>query len=265
MNINLSYIIYIFFFNFKFIFSLKNLNKHESVEVDCNLFNFIVFDSSDFPIPSSIYFKFTTDSEFITTISFEFFDYINPNNIQRYNDSRFALFPSGESFEMINNVNHSIYYYIVEKNKDHVDKGKGKNLVLNFQCDGMLIIENTENDLSNSGLSTGTIVGIVGGCLGFVGIIIFIIVYRYKYKKNLNNSIKKEKDQKKKKFRKKKLRRMTKEGPMQTIRYKNGSNQISPSIIRDNRIKARQRSDRGLISNTNGSDNARGTKGISSQ
>ena len=56
---------------------------------------------------------------------------------------------------------------------------------------------------------------------------------------------------------------MTKEGPIQTIRYKNGIDQISPSVIHDNRIKARQRSDRGLISNTNGSDYARGTKGIS--
>ena len=104
---------------------------------------------------------------------------------------------------MINNVNNSIYYYIIEKNKDHVDKGKGNNLVLNFQCDGMLKIENTENDLSNSGLSTGTIVGIVGGCLGFVGIIIIIIVCCYKYKNNLNNSGKKEKDQKKKNLGKK--------------------------------------------------------------
>ena len=107
MDIHLPNIIFIHFFIFQFILSIEYLKKYDSVKVDCDHNNLIILNSFQFTIPSSIYFKFSTNAKMIKEISYEFYDKIDINEIEIYNDSRFSIFPSGEAYEIIYNINNS--------------------------------------------------------------------------------------------------------------------------------------------------------------
>ena len=64
------------------------MKKYGSTQIDCENNNFLIFDSSSFPIPSTIHFKFSTEpsSSFDKVISFDY-DLIEINNeLTEYNN-----------------------------------------------------------------------------------------------------------------------------------------------------------------------------------
>ena len=265
MKIYGPYIIYILFICLNFIFSVEYLKKYGSVEINCEKNNFLIFDSSSFPIPSTIHFKFSikSNSYFDKVISFEY-DFIdindepkdtnnertelnnsltevdnkptdfkynmstenennsenssvifientikisnksnNENNIENNSEIfieqipkfRYVIYPSSETEENINNIKYNLSYFNIDKNQARVGDKFGNNLLISFNCKGILNIENTENDLS-SGLSIVVlIIIIVGGALVIIIIVIVLVCYIKKNmgkkddKKLINNKI----------------------------------------------------------------------------
>ena len=220
------------------------MKKYGSVQIDCNNNNFLILDSSSFPIPSTIYLKFSkkSNSSFNKVISFEY-DFvdiddelketnnellkankelteinkklteinnytmytinknysenksvitientirisnknIDENINKKYFDQipkfRYVFYPSNENEENINNIKYNLSYFNIDKNQARVGDKFGNNLLISFNCKGILNIENTENDLS-SGLSIVVlIIIIVGGALVIIIIVIVLICY----------------------------------------------------------------------------------------
>ena len=207
------WLIYNILFYIKFIFSIEYLKKYEKIEINCTTNNFIIFNSSDFNIPSTIYFIFSTNSTLSKEISFEFFDLFDNFDTEKLNNLRFGAFPSSESYEM----NNSYYYYKILKDSNHIKENVGKYIIFSFECYGIIRIENTINDSSPSKkISTGILIAICGGCVGVIGLIIGGIYFCYKCK-NIPNK-KKEKTRKVRKRRKKK-KSLTKKNIINPIIY----------------------------------------------
>ena len=241
--------IYIIYLCFRFIITIEYLEKYGSKEINCRITNFIVFNSSDFTIPSTLHFKISTSSIFVSNISYEFYDIFNINTTKKFQNPRFVLFPASESSEIINQTNFTVNYYNVEKDKNHVIEGDGNNLILNFLCAGILKIENTEQDLSIPGLSTGEIIGIVLGVIGGIAIIIVIIYFCYKYR-NKEESINKDNDEedsnKKIKFKRKKKERKKADN---IIKMKNQRNTV---IHSRQRLNINNNKNKGIFPSTSG-------------
>ena len=85
MLINGLHFFYIIFLIFKLVLSIEYLNKYGSIEIECSDDNLLIFDSSSFPIPSTIYFKFSTNknSLFDKNISYEYDILLINNNINK--------------------------------------------------------------------------------------------------------------------------------------------------------------------------------------
>ena len=293
MKIYWPHLLYILFLSLEFIFSVEYLKKNCAIEIECDNNNILIFDSSTFPIPSTIHFKFSIDSNsfFDKVISFEYdlieinnelteinnelievnkninytgyidYEYYNENDIETNIENsinisnekidennkrnyayenhkfRYIIFSSGESVESINNINYNIIYFNIDKNKARVEDKFGNNLLINFNCKGILKIENTEKDLSSK-LSTIVIIGIVAG--GVLIIIIIIIVLVCYFKKNMKKNNAKKIN---KKLKKKKIKNENKETEQ------NKNNYIQRSSI-SNGIFSRQRFKRSSFLNS---------------
>jgi len=233
MKIFWPYQLFVLFLSFEFIFSFEYLKKYGSKEIHCDNNNIIIFDSSSFPIPSTIYFKFSIDSisnssfDKVKSYEYDFLEISNePNEInnneiifttnENYDENntvintentiksrktnidekknvensnrnyinenhkfRYVIYPSGESFENSNNINYNLTYFNIDKNKDRVGDKFGNNLLIDFNCKGILKIENTEKDFSSE-LSNFAIIGIVAGGVLFIIIIVVILVCYFK-------------------------------------------------------------------------------------
>ena len=271
MKIYWPCIIYILFLSLNSIFSIEYLKKFGTVQIICQNNNFLIFDSSSFPIPSTIHFKFSieSNSSFDKIISFEFdlietnneftetnnnelietnkklsetnnqlteknngitelingfteinneINYtiysvnenygeknseitldnsfiisnkrINKNNTENANQKyieqnhkfRYVIYPSGESEENIKNIKYNLTYFNIDKNQARVGHKFGNNLLISFNCKGILKIENTKNDLS-SGLSIKVLIIIIAG--GLLVIIIIVVLLVFYFKKNM--------------------------------------------------------------------------------
>ena len=55
------YFTFLILLTFDLIFSFEFLKKYESIKINCENTNLIIFDSSTFEFPSTIHFKFSTD------------------------------------------------------------------------------------------------------------------------------------------------------------------------------------------------------------
>ena len=187
MYINLQYYICILYININFIFTIEHLNKYSSIDISCNTKEFITFDSSIFKIPSTLYFKLSTNSSLQREIRYEFNDTkdMTDNNIYLEN-LRYVHNPSKETTENYNNEIIIIKYYNIEKNKAHISEGTGNRLILQLNCNGIIKIENIKNDVTSKKISTGTIIGIICGCVGAIALIIAIICYYAKYLEKRN-------------------------------------------------------------------------------
>ena len=201
MNIYLQYINFIIHLNFHFILSLKYLQKYSSIEILCNNTNLLIFDSSSFEISSTIYLKFfiNSNSNFDNNVTFEY-DYIGTDDISNTKSLRYLIFSSDKTFEIMNNENITIYYYNIEKSKEKISDGFGNNLIISFNCEGKIKIENSMIGSSFTNLSTKTIICL---CVGFILLLILlIIIIVFYFKKNMEKSENKEKEKKPKKIKK---------------------------------------------------------------
>ena len=244
--------IYFLYFCFKFIISIEYLEKYSSKEINCRINDFIVFNSSDFTIPSTLHFKISTSSIFERNINYEFYDIFDNINInEKFKNPRFVVFPTLESSEIINQTNFSINYYNIEKDKNHVIEGKGDNLILNFLCGGILKIENTVEDSSVTGLSTEQIIGIVFGVVGAIAIIIVIIYFCYKCK-NKEKQENKENDEEADSNKKIKFKRNNKKRKRtaDNIKIKNQRNIIGNS---GQRLTSNNHKNKAIFPQTSGS------------
>ena len=172
------YFIIITLLHLKLILAVEYLNKYSFIEVDGTQIKFIIFDSSSFGKLSTMYFKFTSATRCDDDITFEFSDSIEMNNLNKYNNLNNNLGKAGTTYEVINGVNKTVNYYNIEKSPLYFNIGEGNNLIIGFRCDGMVKIENTQENLSNdiSDLETGSIVGI---CFGVIVFILFIVLFFY--------------------------------------------------------------------------------------
>lgn len=180
MNLYFISVLIALFLNSKFVFAFIYLKKYSSLEIECDTNNFLIFNSSDFAIPSEIYFKVTSNLTFLKDINYEFYDIIETNNTEIYNNLRYIAFPLAESNKINDNINTSIFYYKIQKDKEHILEGNGDNLLLNLFCEGFLKIENTEKDSSPANISKKFIVGIVIGCVALLLLVICIFIFYWK-------------------------------------------------------------------------------------
>ena len=189
MYIKLQCYICIFYLNINFIFSHNILDKYKSINITCNENEFIIFNSSDFKIPSTLYFKISTFSSFDKDILYEFNE---TNIINNYNNDhsfklRYMRTPSKESKENNNNEEITIRYYNIEKDKTHISEADGNKLILQLlNCRGILNIENIKEDVTSKKLSTGVIIGIILGCVGAIALVITIFCCYAKYLEKKN-------------------------------------------------------------------------------
>ena len=116
---------------FDLIFSFEFLKKYETIEINCENTNLIIFDSSTFEIPSTIHLKFLTDIHTnvikMKKLSFEF-DFCEIKDISKYEELKFLLSPTLVFNETIDNEDITAYYYNIEKNEEHISNGFGNNL-----------------------------------------------------------------------------------------------------------------------------------------
>ena len=118
MYINLQCYICILYLNINIILSIDFLNKYSSIDIYCNSYALLSFDTSDFKIPSTFYFKVSTNSSLNQAINFEFKDSIDLDN--NYNNLQYMYLPSKELYENNINENITIKYYNIEKNKNKI-------------------------------------------------------------------------------------------------------------------------------------------------
>ena len=187
MYIKLQCYIFLLYLNINFIFTIEQLNKFSSIDISCDQNEFIIFDSSEFKIPSTLYFKLSTNSSLEKEIRYEFNDTIDitNNNIDLEN-LRYVYYPSKETNENYNNEIVIIKYYNIEKKNDHISESSGNKLILQLNCNGIIKIENIKNDVTSKKLSTGAIIGIICGCVGAIALIVVITCYYAKYLENKN-------------------------------------------------------------------------------
>lgn len=203
MYINLQCYICILYLNINIILSIDFLNKYSSIDIYCNSYALLSFDTSDFKIPSTFYFKVSTNSSLNQAINFEFKDSIDLDN--NYNNLQYMYLPSKELYENNINENITIKYYNIEKNKNHVSNENCKYLIIKFECNdcnSTLKIENIKTDITSKKISTGQIIGIIGGCLGAIGLVITIICCYLKHQVKKNKKKQNQKKSNKNKIRK---------------------------------------------------------------
>ena len=189
MYINLQCYICIFYLNINFIFSDNRLDKYSSIDIKCEGNDFIIFNSSDFKIPSTLYFKISTNSSFDQDIHYDY----NEENVigdNKYNPSfhlRHMHKLTKESKENINNEEIIIRYYNIEKDTKLFSKGNGELLILQISnCLETLKIENIKEDVTSKKISTGVIIGIILGCVAAIAIVISIFCCYTKYLEKKN-------------------------------------------------------------------------------
>ena len=243
MYINLQCYICILYLNINFIFSIGNLNKYSSIVISCNTKEFIIFDSSDFKIPSTLYFKFSTNSSLEKEIRYEFNDITDINN--NLENLRYVHYPSKETNENNNNEITTIKYYNIEKNKDHISEGDGNRLILELNCQGILKIENVKNDVTSKKISTGAIIGIICGCVSAVALVILIICC---YAKHLEKKNKREIDKRKSNKNKtqKNLSNLKLKKPNEI--YRKRKSVINPAVLSKQRLNRNLANRKGIES-----------------
>ena len=182
------YYIIIIFLNIDIILSIEYLSKYGSIEVDGTQNKFIVFDSSG---PSTtFYFKFSSSSHCENGITYQYEDYIDTSNTNKYNNLRRYSAKKWSSSEVIDGYTYTINYYDIEKSYILGGIGEGKNLIIGFNYEGIVKIENTKKRLypKSIDLDSGTIVGICFCGLVFIILIFLIILSCYDCKKKLSRS-----------------------------------------------------------------------------
>ena len=192
------YFTFLILLTFDLIFSFEFLKKYETIEINCENTNLIIFDSSTFEIPSTIHLKFLTDIHTnvikMKKLSFEF-DFREIKDISKYEELKFLLSPILVFNETIDNEDITAYYYNIEKNEEHLSNGFGNNLLISFDCEGKFKIQNTDRDRTVKFSTTAIILICLGGVVLLVIIIIIFVCY---FKKNMENPQKETKDKKSK-------------------------------------------------------------------
>ena len=125
----------------------NNLKKYGKIITSDS---YIIFDSSDFKIDEEIYFKITADSFHEEYIQYKFFD-----DVDSINDvilGSLSFFKKVDPLITENGSDESVTkYYTIKKSERDLGSLEGKYIVIVFDCNGNVLIENTEiNEGDNS-------------------------------------------------------------------------------------------------------------------
>jgi len=150
---------------------LKVLSKYMQIEATDE--NFILFESSSFSIDDEIYFEFRSEGDNAQCndiINYDFYDTqeaantnITPSNSIKKETSKSVTVNGVKTSETL--------YFTIEKKTTNLNGTNGDFLLINFDCTGNLIIENTETNNA-----TIIIVVVIIAFILIFGIIIAIIV-----------------------------------------------------------------------------------------
>ena len=129
---------------------------------------YIIFDSSDFKKDEEIYFKITADSFDENYLLYKFFD--DEASISNVRSYALSSFKKVEPLITEDGSDKSVTkYYTIQKSERNLVSLEGKYLVIFFDCNGNVLIENTE---INEGDNNDTWISIVVVLMFIAGICI---------------------------------------------------------------------------------------------
>ena len=149
---------------------LLTLGKYHKVEISSDA---IVFESKDFLVGDKMEFKFKTNSTCNNTINYAYYDDYN-GAYSKY-ETYYSIKARKEKISYKNkNKQYEVKYFTIIKNSEELNGLDGDYLLIKFNCDNSVEIENI-----NPSFSTWKIVLIIISCLIFIAGITIILILKF--------------------------------------------------------------------------------------